>query len=417
MICTECGQKLDDNVNFCSNCGKPMKSAVGDPANQSDEGEQEQKIPSVSAVVIPDIIEGFIEPIANAISLEGNYLAMCVEQGKKSNNYKLQIMDISSGKLTRSVDSDDEWPISHIKFEAVNTKGDCDVIANTSGLFMCNTQNGETTEFIYDSVNPWLSIAHFSGDGNILTFGRYYFNTDYDKKVNVLNLQIGNGLLSISGRRCMSFIQSPIEIRYAVPEFIEKLILSLLDARNERYLFRLEPPRNPGIYRINNNSGNIGTIALSHDGTRIAALTTDEFFVKIWDTETGNLLHKVWVSKDEIPGIDERKNDANSNNNYDCFICFSPNDKFIVVSFNGLPNKLIDSETGKISPQRIINGYVISSSSSSFSEERRIFSYSQNTADGLLKIWVNESLILKSKEKNTKPEAEDWMISKISDFP
>jgi WD40 repeat protein len=391
MFCTNCGQRLNDDARFCSGCGKPLNQAGNDSVGQvtkpaeeeteseekkqsfssklglekKDDGGQEQNKPLVSADAIPDTIEDSIEVSSAAISLDGKYLAMRIEEEEEdSSEYELQIMDTSSGKIVHSIDWNDEWDggLSSC-IEAVSNDGIYAAIPSSSYWYVLNVKTGNVIEK-NGHISP--GPAAFSGDCKKLA----YVPERNRECLYVISLPKGNELFSIEGEYFKFLAYSP-DGRYLATNSFKGIII--WDGRTGSKLHTLSDSDDSSsvlsIPKLFGGKGRVdSSIAFSHDGKRIVT-ASGEKVIKIWDVKTGNLL------------LQFGKPQGNSKS----FVRFSPNDKAIVACYyDDGQIQIINSETGEILHQ--LNGGKYIKWASYSSDGKKLISYSGDS----VKIWGNE---------------------------
>jgi WD40 repeat protein len=267
MICPYCGHKLSNDAEFCSNCRKP----------QIIDG---MDIP----FIIPDTIEESINTRVSAISLNGEYLAMCVAKIETSSGYELQIMNTSTKDIDhQNINVDDKYSALGKYTIAVSPKG--------------NYATGH------------YKNACFNGDGEF-----FAYTNNSDDCIKIINAQKRCELLSIYGEH--DFFTYSYDSKYIATPSSKWIIL--WDANTGKKL---------NYFDINRD---IISIAFSHDGKRIAIATGLKGTIII-DANTGDLLLQFIE-----PHMDCR------------YVRFSPNDKAIIVCYNYRIFKIVNSDTGEI---------------------------------------------------------------------
>jgi WD40 repeat protein len=366
MFCVECGQKLPDDAKFCFGCGKPQNRTDGNTAEQVDQtvgDKPKTEESSESSIVLPDVIEDTIEVEFAAISPNGKYLAMKVDD-------ELQIMDTPSGKIVHSVDWKEEWNVNYFGIiHAVSTDGNYVILYLGGNISLYNAKTGMTTD-IDDGSYP----AVLSADNKLLA----YCTDQNDKAIKIINVQKGNELFRIKKGDYVDAIAFSPDNRYLLTNasYIDETIL--WDVKSGTKLYDFDT-----VKKINH-------ITFSNDGERIAIatngdmkLTGSDTIIGIRDTKSGNLyLQFVGAHREFFTdgGIS--------------FISFSPNDKVIVGCHNRPPDheckfKIFNAETGELLKE-VVNDRNITWATYS-SDGKKIITYSEGRSEiGFIKILVSE---------------------------
>jgi len=363
MFCTECGQKLNDDAKFCSNCGVPQKKADNGGTGQTEApaANKAEKAAEPASFVIPNMVEDSIESVMAAISSNGKYLAM-KEQGKS----ELEIMDTTTGKIFQSIAWNKDWgSMEENSIAAVSNDGNYVTILSFDHTHVVNVQNGEQI-YLSRRMNSGGNSS-FSWDNKRLA---YY---DGDKALSVINIPKGNTLLSISVSFLDYLTLSPNGHYLGIHHYYDGET-AIYDARTGSKLYILDPYCATGENRC------FTSISFSHDGKQIIT-ATPEGTIKTWDATTGNMLlqfgDKITISSSGIWGPKT-------------FVRFSPCDRVAVVGYdqpheNGCI-QIFNVETGEMlkqlgSQERGIEWVSYSA------DGKKLISYS-GSCNGTLKFWA-----------------------------
>jgi len=337
MFCIECGKRLDDDAKFCSNCGKPQKQAGGANAEQENRQTEETKpeesqTKEIVSFSLPDMVDDSIEVRLAVISSNGKYLAArVIDKDDPGGGRKpiIKIIDTQSKKVIHNINIDGE--INELL--AVSSSGNLIMASDYSVSFLLDVQKNEKIHEIYHRGFGSCLYA-FSSDSKKLAVR--LDKDDYD--LEVLNTQNGNNLISISGEEeglllTKEIVYSPNGRCLAVVP-TSSSIWVIWDACNGNKLSKLgkEESRSEG-----------GAIAFSHDGKRF--VTLQENVINIWDTQKGTMLLQIGGD------FAKYRYDGWGNKLGNCDICFSPDDKAIVVGLDNGQIHIYSAETGELLKQ------------------------------------------------------------------
>jgi WD40 repeat protein len=361
MFCVECGQKLNDDAKFCSNCGKPQMKVAGVNAGQERQqaedgvkvGEPQTKKPfsffkkkEPVSCVLPDTVEDSMEAESSAISSDGKYLA--VLKTDESYDSYLEVTDTQSKKEVHTFNL--EYSPYGNGVLAVCSAGNLVVTGHT----ILRDVQKETEICNLSHSNNTVSSFAFSPDSKRLA----YMN---DCDLEVLNTQNGNKLISISGKDKGFFNQGRLAYShdgryFAVTSTTKSCVI--LDARNGSELCKL----------VSSSIHKADSIAFSYDGKCVVALHRKA--IRLFDTQKGNMLLQIGEEEDVERGG---------------AICFSPDDRIIAAGYGDGVIQFYNPETGELLKQ--LQGDKTGIEWLSYTPDgKTLISYSSQT----VKFWVGE---------------------------
>jgi hypothetical protein len=273
-------------------------------------------------LIIPDRIEKilkidspsfFINDGRAAISSDGKYLAMIIQEDNEPYDAFLKIMDTESDKILHDINWN-EWFEEYYKILAVSPNGNF-ILFDGYPKYIYDIENNKMLE-----SNDVDCPVSFSWDNKKIAFRFSEWNNSLQcgiNKLKVVDTHSWDLLFSINDSEnnfISDFTFSPDNcylVSYA------RGGINFWDANNGNEHFTL----------TTENDRNIDDLAFSHDGKYIVIANSKKLIIK--DTKNGNILkqfeYKSGISK----------------------VCYNHNSKIIAVLFNNNIFKFIDSETGE----------------------------------------------------------------------
>jgi WD40 repeat protein len=338
--CVECNEQLEDDARFCSNCRARQPEKTVEPLSLAEKPNTELKeetlneksdISTGDSVFLPDTIEDSKEAGQAVISSDGRYFAVLMvkeNEGKffwsKVFGSELQIMDTYTKEIIGSVDCNYDG----CRICAVSADGNHVVTCTFNSSILSNTKNGSSVN-LGGSRRISRSIIDFSGNSRRLALVLPLIGSSAET-INIVDIESGKELYSVNGKRFTALAYSPKGRYLAAHSFNYGTIIR--DAEHDIELFNLD--KNEGIY--------INSISFSPDERRFVTAAGNNT-IRIWDTETGNLLLEFGEFREVNQNFRSERITTTA--------CFSPNGQIVAAYFEDGTIQMVNAETGEILKQ------------------------------------------------------------------